>query len=193
MKRALLLCVMLALVLSTGCASIVSSSRYPVMINSSPSGATVIIKNKYGMGVQTVTTPATVILPASSGFFGRQRYLMSFEKEGYLPSATQLSAGLDAWYIGNLLFGGLLGMLIIDPATGAMWRLDGMVYGNLSPDRDAQRPPIALVPQPAAPPRPPDGAADIVKQLKALQGLHESGLLTDKEYETRRKALADKL
>ena len=29
------------------------------------------------------------------------------------------------WYIGgNILFGGILGWLIIDPATGAMWKLD---------------------------------------------------------------------
>ena len=35
-----------------------------------------------------------------------------------------MKATLDGWYIGNIIFGGLLGILIIDPATGAMWRLD---------------------------------------------------------------------
>ncbi|MEW6291598.1 MAG: hypothetical protein AB1545_17315, partial [Thermodesulfobacteriota bacterium] len=34
----------------------------------------------------------------------------------------------NGWYIlGNLLFGGLIGYLIVDPATGAMW--------NLTPDK----------------------------------------------------------
>lgn len=31
---------------------------------------------------------------------------------------------LDGWYFGNILIGGLLGMLIIDPATGAMWKIE---------------------------------------------------------------------
>jgi len=31
---------------------------------------------------------------------------------------------LNGWYIGNLLFGGLIGLLIVDPLTGAMWTLD---------------------------------------------------------------------
>lgn len=32
---------------------------------------------------------------------------------------------VNGWYIGgNLLFGGVIGWLIVDPATGAMWKLD---------------------------------------------------------------------
>lgn len=30
---------------------------------------------------------------------------------------------LDGWYFGNIVFGGLLGILVIDPYTGAMYRL----------------------------------------------------------------------
>lgn len=30
---------------------------------------------------------------------------------------------MNGWYIGNLLFGGIIGLLIVDPATGAMWTL----------------------------------------------------------------------
>ena len=33
-------------------------------------------------------------------------------------------AYLNGWYIGNVVFGGLIGLLIVDPETGAMWRLD---------------------------------------------------------------------
>jgi hypothetical protein len=28
------------------------------------------------------------------------------------------------WYVGNILFGGLLGFVFIDPATGAMWVIE---------------------------------------------------------------------
>jgi hypothetical protein len=32
---------------------------------------------------------------------------------------------LNGWYIGgNLVFGGLVGWLIVDPLTGAMWTID---------------------------------------------------------------------
>jgi hypothetical protein len=28
---------------------------------------------------------------------------------------------MSGWYCGKLLFGGLIGMLAVDPATGAIW------------------------------------------------------------------------
>jgi hypothetical protein len=31
---------------------------------------------------------------------------------------------VEGWYWGNILFGGLIGMIIVDPATGAMYKLD---------------------------------------------------------------------
>ncbi len=34
-----------------------------------------------------------------------------------------IDSSLSGWYIGNLLFGGIVGLLIVDPATGAMWKL----------------------------------------------------------------------
>ena len=44
-----------------------------------------------------------------------------------------LESEVDSWYFGNILFGGLIGMLIIDPATGAMWKLPENVSTDLSP------------------------------------------------------------
>jgi len=35
-----------------------------------------------------------------------------------------LECSVNGWYFGNLFIGGLIGMLIVDPATGAMYRLD---------------------------------------------------------------------
>ena len=49
---------------------------------------------------------------------------MTFKKEGYVPYSAKIERGVDGWYIlGNLFFGGLIGWLIVDPATGAMWTL----------------------------------------------------------------------
>ena len=122
-----------------GCASIVSKSQWPVTINSNPSGAAVTIKNTSGMEMQKGITPMTITLPSKKGFFSSASYNFDFEKEGYYPARSSISASLNGWYWGNILFGGLIGLLIVDPATGAMWKLDeGPVYANLSPDPKTQ-------------------------------------------------------
>ncbi len=47
------------------------------------------------------------------------------KKEGYVKQVVSIESRVDGWYIvGNLFFGGLLGYLIIDPATGTMWTLN---------------------------------------------------------------------
>ena len=48
---------------------------------------------------------------------------MKLTKEGYLPLERQLEASINGWYFGNIIFGGLIGILIVDPATGAMWKI----------------------------------------------------------------------
>lgn len=51
-----------------------------------------------------------------------------------MPNQTvPLSADISGWYFGNILFGGLIGMLIVDPATGAMWKLPENVNASVSP------------------------------------------------------------
>lgn len=49
---------------------------------------------------------------------------------GYKTAGVSIRSELSGWYFGNIVFGGLIGMLIVDPATGAMW--------NLSPDKIEQ-------------------------------------------------------
>lgn len=34
-----------------------------------------------------------------------------------------VTGGVSGWYVANLLFGGLIGLLIVDPLTGAMYNL----------------------------------------------------------------------
>lgn len=35
----------------------------------------------------------------------------------------QVNYKLNGWYFGNIIFGGAIGMLVVDPATGAMWKI----------------------------------------------------------------------
>lgn len=122
----------IATLLLASCASIVSKSEYPVSVSSVPPGAEVkILKN--GTPIHQGLTPTTVTLKASAGFFTPARYDVVYSKKGCRPQTVSLVADIDGWYFGNLLFGGLPGLLIVDPATGAMFKLPENVNANLTP------------------------------------------------------------
>jgi len=119
--------VVLMIAVLAGCASIVSKSEYPVSISSAPQAADISIVNRAGEAVFTGKTPTTVVLKAGAGFFKGANYKVTFKKEGYNPHTAQIERGVDGWYIlGNILVGGLIGWLIVDPATGAMWTLENL-------------------------------------------------------------------
>lgn len=110
--------------LFSGCASIVSKSQYPVAIKTSPSGANFTIRNKSGVIVHRGKTPQTVTLDAGDGYFSGATYTVDFKKANYESTSTIIDSSVDGWYsVGNILFGGIIGWLIVDPATGAMWEL----------------------------------------------------------------------
>ena len=117
----------------TGCASIISKSNYPVNITSQPSGADITIVNKKGRVVYEGKTPTVVDLKAGAGWFQGQDYVVKFNKDGYETQTAQIEQKLDNWYLfGNIALGGLIGWVIVDPITGAMWVLED-VNVNLQP------------------------------------------------------------
>ncbi|WGK63947.1 hypothetical protein [Croceiramulus getboli] len=87
-------------------------------------GRQITIAGKKGVVVYTGNTPADLKLKAGDGFFSKASYQVQFEKEGYETKIVPVEFKLDGWYIGNLLFGGIIGFLIDDPATGAMYKLE---------------------------------------------------------------------
>jgi hypothetical protein len=110
------------LVALSGCASIVSGRDTPVAVNSVPDGAMFTVVDESGMVAHKGVTPASVTLPRSEGYFDGRDYTLTFEKEGYNSAQTDLRTQPSAWYLlGNLGFGGLIGWLVVDPATGAIW------------------------------------------------------------------------
>lgn len=123
MKKLVLASAILSSTLITGCASIVSESTYPVAINTNPSEATFVVTNEHGVDVHSGRTPTTITLKSGDGYFSSANYTITFKKDGYADKVYVIESSLDGWYWGNILFGGLIGMLIVDPATGAMWKL----------------------------------------------------------------------
>jgi len=124
----------LSLTLVTGCSSIVSESMYPVSITSNPSQTNFVLQNKAGVTVHSGRTPETVTLNASSGFFKGETYKLTFKKAGYDDKTVEIQSTIDGWYFGNILLGGFIGMLIIDPATGAMFKLPENASAQLDED-----------------------------------------------------------
>ncbi|EKN45300.1 MULTISPECIES: hypothetical protein [Pseudomonas syringae group] len=116
----------------TGCASIVSDSKYPVAVTSSPSGAAYEIVNEGGVSVRSGVTPDEVTLRAGAGYFDGEKYTVTYRKDGYTSSTQTLESGIDGWYWGNIVIGGLIGMLIVDPATGAMYTLPEKINSTLT-------------------------------------------------------------
>jgi hypothetical protein len=117
--------VLIALLVSgllVGCASIVSKSKYPISVNSNPSGSKITITDDSGMSVYEGTTPAVVKLKSGKGYFKKATYQVRFEMEGYGARIMPITHKLDGWYFGNLLFGGFIGLLIVDPISGAMFK-----------------------------------------------------------------------
>lgn len=113
----------LSVAVFSGCASIVSKSEYAVAINSNPDAAQFSVTNSAGQKIHSGVTPASINLKSSSGYFKGETYTIELKKEGFSPKTYTLSSSVNGWYFGNILFGGLIGMLIVDPATGAMYKL----------------------------------------------------------------------
>ncbi len=94
--------------------------------------------------VHRATTPTTVTLSASHGYLDPARYDLQFEKDGYHSSKTTLTANIEPWYFGNLVLGGLVGLLVVDPLTGSMWKLESSAYGHLYPLDNPPEPVLTL-------------------------------------------------
>ena len=109
----------------TGCSSIVDGRAQHVKINSHPTGATFSIYDKHGKAVTNNITPVNLVLSRRHGYFNGEDYKIIFEAPGYYPYEVHVVSKLDGWYFGNLIFGGfsLIGLVIVDPATGAMYTL----------------------------------------------------------------------
>jgi hypothetical protein len=127
------LAVNFAIISLAACASIVSDSEEMVTISSNPTAAQIAIADQSGVEIYRGVTPATITLDASAGYFDGQKYTVTFSKDGYDPTTVQVDSRINGWYVGNIVFGGFIGWLIVDPLTGAMWALDTeQVNGTLA-------------------------------------------------------------
>lgn len=129
----------------SSCATIVSSRQMPTAIDSLPSKMAFKVLDKNGVVVTQGVTPSTATLNRSSGYFQPGKYTIEISKNGKVVGKETISAGINAWYFGNVLLGGLVGMVIVDPLSGAMYRMPESVTVSAAsatalntPQRDLQ-------------------------------------------------------
>ena len=106
-----------------GCATIVSKTSYPIFVHTDPTGVNISITDRRGKEVYIGTSPATIDLKSGAGFFVKARYELKLSAPGFTDKIVTIEYKLNNWYFGNVIFRGLIGVLIVDPATGAMWKI----------------------------------------------------------------------
>jgi len=105
--------VLLAMVLPTGCASIITGTTTSVTFTSEPPGAVVDVD-----GYMT-TTPGTLRLSRA------HTYTVFFKKEGYQSHTVEIRRTFNLWVLANLLTGYYLIFGVpIDLVTGGFWKLE---------------------------------------------------------------------
>lgn len=109
-----------------GCATIMGKGAHESLnVRSNPDQANIVIIDESGIRIFEGKTPTSLPLEKKKGYFSGKKYFVNIKKDGYAEQVITVDTKVNGWYVGgNLLFGGVIGWLIVDPATGAMWKLD---------------------------------------------------------------------
>lgn len=132
------------LLITSGCASVMNGGDWPVRITAVPMFSDVTVTNlRSGQPIIQAQTPFIASLERGAGYFKPAKYQVTIGKEGYKSQSFVLNGRLDGWYFGNIIAGGLIGMLLIDPLTGDMYVLPKYVHAVLQkkeiPRADAEK------------------------------------------------------
>jgi hypothetical protein len=104
------------------CAAIIHGKNQDVFISSQPVGAKILVDERdYGV------TPKTLGLPRVGRMDGepsaKKEYKVKIVLDGFEPYEVVLQRKVDGWFFGNLLIGGLIG-IVVDAVTGSMYKLN---------------------------------------------------------------------
>lgn len=129
----------IAVALTVGaCGTVTRGTSADVTFNSEPAGARVQVST----GLVCPATPCTFQISR------KQEFIAHFEMEGYepqqIPVKTEVSGSGAAGFAGNIILGGVVGM-VVDASTGStMDHSPNPVFAKMVP---------VVKPQPATPPR----------------------------------------
>ncbi|GLT23501.1 hypothetical protein GCM10007933_29680 [Zoogloea oryzae] len=139
MKKVLIAAAALTL---NACATIIGSPTQTIPITSTPSEAKILVSDETGAHVFAGQTPTSVTLNKSNGrYLGKKEFNVTLSKDGYVTQNIPITSAPNGWYIGgNLLFGGLIGWLIVDPLNGGMYTLSPDTLDTSLPANPATAP-----------------------------------------------------
>ena len=121
LKTALFLLILISI---SGCATIMGNETQLMPISSTPSDASITITDEKGTEVFKGTTPTSISLAKSDGsYWGKKSYTVKITKTGFDTQTILITASVNGYYVGNILFGGLIGWFIVDPLNGKMYNL----------------------------------------------------------------------
>ena len=113
----------------SGCATIVSGGRNQVTVDNSGGATYFSILDHNHQVVDSGVTPKQVTLRTKQQWLKPAKYQVVYAgQEG--TTQHDLNARLNWWTAGNIVIGGVPG-LIIDSATGAAWKLQPKVVGQI--------------------------------------------------------------
>ena len=146
----------LLLLVTTGCATIINGRSQNVTFESTPPGADLTV------GGLKATTPAKLTLTRN------QSYTATFTKADFPERKFEIEPAPSWWLLGNAAFGGIIG-IIVDLATGSGMTLSpsdfhvdlatGQLTAIKEPDPPRLPPPTTSGPRPA-----PPGASNFGRQ-----------------------------
>lgn len=119
----------------SSCATVMRENSQAIPIKANIEKVDIKITNKAGETVFEGQTPTILTLKtaAKSGYFNPEKYTIVASKDGFQTQTSIIDWHISSWYwAGNLVIGGLIGYLIIDPITGDMYYLDEEVNLNMS-------------------------------------------------------------
>lgn len=108
-KRLALLAISVAI--ATACGTIIHGTRQDVGVSSSPTGAQVVVDN-----MPLGQTPVVAKLTR------KDNHVIRITMPGYQTFETNVTRSVSGWVWGNIVFGGLIG-LVVDAISGGLYKL----------------------------------------------------------------------
>lgn len=105
-------CILTLLLALSGCATIITGTHQTVYFKSNPPGADIAIDGQ-----------AVGKAPMQTSLSRGGSYKVDFKLEGYEPATIQTDFTFNWWMVGNVIFGGLIG-IIVDFVSGAYLWID---------------------------------------------------------------------
>lgn len=196
MKRGISL---LAMLLLSACASITGSKNQPVSVQAvytgkSVEGADCTLTND--KGTWFTKTPGSVVVQKSG-----QDMVIRCEKDGVPPGSTTVASSANGGVWGNILFGGIIGYAV-DASTGAAFDYPSSLAVQMGQVLKLELPKAGSEDQIIQPSSTTTTAGGLTfdngasantspsaQKLRELKTLREEGVITQKEYDSKKAAL----